>query len=81
MKYYFTYSNDGNQPYIGGWTEVEAGNMEQAIAIFDTIHPRKTDFINCAGIYNDSFERTPTYTNGNFGAKCHERIGITVEKA
>ena len=29
MKYYFTYGTDG-QPFVGGWTEVEAPNVNLA---------------------------------------------------
>ena len=33
MKYYFTYGTDG-QPFVGGWTEVEAPNADIACAAF-----------------------------------------------
>ena len=70
MKYYFTYGGEGtNQPFVGGWTVVNANSYTEAIDKFNAVHPTTKDgFINCAFIYNESdFRATKMYTNGNFG--------------
>ena len=54
--FYFTYGSSG-QPFIGGWTEVNAPNYGAACAAFRAYHPDKTegmrraverDFSTCA---------------------------------
>lgn len=77
MKLYFTYGSDG-QPFVGGWTEVEAPDVHTACAAFRAYHPDKTEgLLNCSSIYNQNdFERTEMYRNGNFGSRCHEVITI-----
>lgn len=76
MKFYFTYGFEGH-PFVGGWTEVEAKDYDQAVDLFCMVHPRKSenDCVNCAGIYDEErFKKTTMYTNGNLGAFMHERI-------
>lgn len=81
MKFYFTYGLADNHPFKGGWTKVEAEDINEAINIFNAFHERDKDgFINCAGIYDeDRFRTTNMFENGNFGAFCHERISVTRE--
>ena len=53
-KFYFTYGT-GGQPFVGGWTEVEALDMPTACAVFRAYHPDKTEgLLNCSGIYRSS---------------------------
>lgn len=40
MKYYFTYGTDG-QPFVGGWTEVEAPTVNLACAAVPRCPPRQ----------------------------------------
>lgn len=77
-RYYFTYGTDG-QPFVGGWTEVEAPDTRTACALFRVYHPNKTDgLLNCASFYSeDAFFRTDMPELGNLGARCHERITLT----
>ena len=70
MKYYFTYGGEGtNQPFVGGWTVVNANSYIEAIDKFNAVHPTTKDgFINCAFVYaEEEFKQTKMYTNGNFG--------------
>ena len=47
-KYYFTYGTDG-QPFVGGWTEVEAPTANLACAAFRAVHPDKEPgILNCS---------------------------------
>lgn len=80
MKFYFTYSTDG-QPFVGGWSEVEAPNGHAACAAFRAYHPDKTEgLLNCSSVYDqERFERTEMYRVGNFGAYCHEVITLRRE--
>lgn len=53
MKYYFTYGTDG-QPFVGGWTEVEAPNVNLACAAFRLAHPDKEPgILNCSSAYTE----------------------------
>lgn len=80
MKFYFTYGTSG-QPFVGGWTEVEAPTRSAACQMFRVFHPDKTEgLLNCADVYDAHyFESCDMYINGNFGAKCHEVIKLTRE--
>lgn len=76
-KFYFTYGTEG-QPYVGGWTEVEAPNYGAAVAVFRAYHPDKTEgLVNCSSIYDeDYFAKTDMHQEGNFGYRCHEVITL-----
>lgn len=78
MVFYFTYGTDKNFPFRGGWTVVEAPDFDAAIALFRIYHPDKTPcIVNCASFYHaEAFEQTIMFQEGNFGARCHERITI-----
>lgn len=82
-KFYFTYGNDPQFPYQGGWTEVEAPNIGLAVKAFKCIHPNrtKTNTLNCASCYTSEQFESPNNTmlNGNYGKKCQERITLTRE--
>lgn len=69
MKYYFTYGSNETQPFIGGWTVVNASNYNEAIEKFILVHPLTKDgFINCAFVYTEEkFVKTRMYNVGNFG--------------
>lgn len=80
-KYYFTYGSEGH-PFVGGWTEIEAPDMNSACSVFRMVHPNKSgDCLNCCSIYReDDFQRTTMAgPRGNIGAKCHEKIRLSVE--
>lgn len=75
-KYYFTFGNDPEFPYKGGWVTVIAEDMLQAMRIFAARFPNE-DHLLCAEVYaQDEFRKTPMYLNGNMGAYSHEVIGI-----
>lgn len=76
--FYFTYGTEG-QPFVGGWTEIEAPDKSSACALFRAYHPdRHAGHLRCASVYSeDSFFRTSMPEKGNFGARCHERIRVT----
>lgn len=81
-KYYFTYGTDG-QPFVGGWTEIEAPDVHAACAVFRSFHPDKTPgILNCSSAYTeDNFLKSCMATpDGNFRRFCHERISVTYEK-
>lgn len=81
-KFYFTYGTDG-QPFVGGWTEVEAPTARAAAFAFRLFHPDKTEgLLNCSDMYHrDAFERTEMFREGNFGHRCHEIITLRREAA
>ena len=76
--YYFTYGScDENQPFAGGWTEITAPDEETACALHHAVHP-SDGFLRCAGIYDEAtFKASRMWKEGNFGARCHERITVT----
>lgn len=82
MKFYFTYGSEG-QPYIGGWTEVEAKDRHAACNAFRAYHPDKTEgLLNCSSVYDEEqFKRTEMYRSGNFGHRCHEVITLRRDAA
>ena len=71
--YYFTYGLE-NQDFSGGWTEVEASDIDKACEIFRERHPdRHEGVLNCSTVYSEEqFKRTKMYAGGNFGCRCHE---------
>lgn len=81
-KFYFTYGTEG-QPFVGGWTEVEAPNVNIACGAFRVIHPdRIKGVLNCSTVYTEkSFKKTEMYKSGNFGSHCHETIVLRREVA
>ena len=80
-KYYFTYGTEG-QPFVGGWTEVEAPDEDAACDAFRAYHPDKTDgLLNCSSVYDEAhFKLTEMYRRGNFGHRCREVIRVTREE-
>lgn len=81
-KFYFTYGTSG-QPYFGGWTEIEAPNMEIACAAFRAVHPDKTEgLLNCSSVYSEEqFNKTQMAgSEGNFGYFCHEAISVVMTR-
>lgn len=81
-KFYFTYGTDGKQPFVGGWTEVEASDLTLACEAFRLYHPDRTPgLLNCSSVYDEEqFRRTRMYTESNFGCRCHETITLRQEK-
>lgn len=79
MTYYFTYGTSDTQPFVGGWTEIEAPDARSAAALFRAYHPdRDEGILNCSSVYTQElFEHTEMFREGNFGFRCHERIQLT----
>ena len=78
-KFYFTYGTEG-QPFVGGWTEVEAENVQMACGAFRAVHPdRYHNCLNCCGFYTEEQFKNSCMSGpeGNFHKFCHERIVIT----
>lgn len=77
-KYYFTYGLE-DQPFVGGWTEVEAPTQEAAEIAFRVFHPDKTPgLLNCCWVYDEErFKSTAMFSDGNFGYRCRELIQLT----
>ena len=80
-KYYYTYGTDGEYPFIGGWTEVEAVSRQAANRLFRMVHPDKTPgILNCAFVYTEEqFKQTSMYMCGNFDRFCVERLSLNRE--
>lgn len=85
-RFYFTYGAEG-QDFVGGWTEVDAPDIDAACAAFRAYHADKIKHIlNCGGVYDEEhFKHTTMYRRGNFGCRCHEiitlrREGFTAKK-
>lgn len=76
MKYYFTYGSNETQPFVGGWTVVNANSYIEAIDKFNAVHPMTKDgFINCAFVYTEEeFLETSMSKNGNFGKFQQEEL-------
>lgn len=74
-NFYFTYGTEG-QPFVGGWTMVEAESMDDACEKFREEHPDSVDgLLNCAGVYAEHyFLTTAMAEKGNYGEFCHEVI-------
>lgn len=82
-KFYFTYGCGDEQPYVGGWTEVDAPSETAAISAFRAYHPSRADgFVNCAGIYTEAaFAKSKMGRTGeNFGVGCREQITLCREE-
>lgn len=80
-KFYFTYGSEG-QPFIGGWTEVDAPNFRAACDAFRAYHPDKTEgLLNCSSVYDEEhFELTTMCgPKGNLGHHCWEIITLRHE--
>ena len=73
---YFTFGTSDKYPYRGGWVKVYAFDKLQACEAFRREYPDKTKgLLNCAGIYSeDFFEDSKMFSNGNFGAYCHDVV-------
>lgn len=82
-KFYFTFGTDPEYPFRGGWVEVEARTLKEAVGVFKALYPNRPDsnLLNCADWYTeDEFLETDMYQAGNDGARCHMKIRLDVEK-
>lgn len=83
--YYFTYANNKDFPFIGGWTEIEAPSKDVAIQLFNYLHPntKHPDIVNCSFIYDaNEFKNTIMYKyNTNMGHACWEHYEISIKKS
>lgn len=91
--YYFTYGlgEDTKQAYQGGgWTEVEAENAEQAVALYKVFHPLTDEgLLPCCGVaytydhmvreYPSALGRMSMLKDGNGGKFCRDRISAKQE--
>lgn len=73
--YYFTFGSDGH-PYVGGWVEIIAEDIDQAQEAFATRYGyNRQGFLRYCSCYTaDRFMQTSMCKNGNIGAFCHEHI-------
>lgn len=81
MRFYFTYGTEGH-PFFGGWTEVEAPDLETACGAFRVYHPNGIDnLLSCCAVYTEEeFKQTSMYgPAGNYGHRCHETITVRRE--
>lgn len=76
-KFYFTYGTSG-QPFYGGWTEINAPDIDTACRVFIAFHPCKvSNVMNCCSVYTEEqFKKTCMYENGNHGFRAHEVITV-----
>lgn len=75
-KFFFTYGTSG-QPFVGGWTEVEAPDSHAACMAFRAFHPDRIDgVLNCSSVYSEEqfLKSGMSGPGGNFGRRCHETI-------
>lgn len=81
-RYFFTYGTKG-QPFVGGWTEVQAENKALACEAFRAYHPDKyPNMLACSDVYTEAeFKKTIMYTTDNHGARCHEIIVLQRQTA
>ena len=72
-KFYFTFGH-ADYPYEGGWVEIHAECMDDAIEAFRTRYGLNEHGSNrYAGCYSETmFEQTKMQQSGNFGSYCHE---------
>ena len=74
-KYYFTFGTDENFPYQGGWVEVYAETLKEAIQKFKNKFPNRCEnIINCASYYTEKQFKKSGMLEGNLGKKCHKTI-------
>ena len=88
--YYFTYGigDPNNQDYVGGWTEVEADSIEDAITAYKMYHPvNEHGALPCCGVAYSREQMAKPYKyapgsmleDGNGGKYCHDRITLKRE--
>lgn len=73
QTFYFTFGcSSKEQPYDGGWAEVTADSMEDAVNIFNSEFPPDRGLVRCAGIYTELEFRATIMgiKNSNFGRAC-----------
>lgn len=74
-KYYFTFGNDKDYPYQGGWVEVYAANLQKAQHKFRAQFPDRTKgVLNCADFYTEEHFLKSGMRKDNLGKRCHEVI-------
>lgn len=75
-NFYATYGCEG-QPYVGGWTKIEAPDFNMACEAFRLFHPDVHEgLLNCCSVYTEAqFMKTCMGINGtNIGVGCQETI-------
>ena len=83
-RFFFTYgSGECGMPYVGGWTEVVAPDIKQAVMAFRFFHPdRIPNCLNCCSVYSEEdFMATCMGQEGvNCGAGCREVITFSITR-
>lgn len=77
--FYFTYGTEGH-PFVGGWTEIIAPDINTACAVFRIFHPDQMEgILNCCWVYTEEqFKETKMAgPKGNYNRFCHEKITVT----
>lgn len=77
QKFYFTFGSEG-QLYNGGWVLIHAVDKADAIKKFKKRYKEKSmknHKLNYSlSYYQEDFEATRMFSDGNFGVYCHEVI-------
>lgn len=75
-RWFFTFGSDPLYPFQGGWVEIEAPTLTQAIKVFQAYWPDRTPgLVNCAFMYSEEdFSETDMYKGKFPNEYCHVRI-------
>ena len=80
-KFYFTFGSSKNYPHQGGWVEIHAKDMREAVKLFRSHYPDKDPgVLNCADYYTEEEFNNSGMAEGNRGTGCHEIIGEAIQK-
>lgn len=74
--FYFTFGSLEQFPYQGGWVEVWALTLHEAIEKFKAKHPNvRENILNCSDYYTEEqFKVSEMWKSGNRGKWCHDVI-------
>ena len=81
QKFYFTFGDNPNFPYKGGWVVIEAPNEHIARSIFALLYPntKENTVLRCSFVYDEtSWKNTIMYkNNSNLGQACHASFSLS----
>lgn len=76
-RFYFTFGDSKNHPFVGGWVEVLATSLLQAVKAFNTIWPNDDDEVaKCCDYYTEEEFLKSGMLDENRGKRCHAIIAI-----
>lgn len=78
QRFYFTFGDSKNYPFVGGWVEVLAKNLSQAIKAFKAVYPNNNDdeVLCCCDYYTEKQFIKSGMLDENRGKRCHAIIAI-----